>query len=647
MTTPNQPKQSVRIGCWSAFWGDSVSGAQQLVKHGDIDYLVGDYLAEVTMGILARQKQAAAKAPGSPSAGSSGGRGAGGYVSEFAKWIWRPLMAEIVSRDIRVVTNAGGLDPLALKALLEDICREGDFPGEPPEIAAVYGDDLLALQPAPELLEFRVAGQAEQPPQQKRLLSANAYLGAFPVARALARGARVVVTGRTADSALVLGPLIHAFGWSPSDYDLLAAGSVAGHVVECACQATGGNFTDWRAAAFSPHGGWRNMGFPVVAVRRDGGFVVTKPRGTGGLVSRGTVAEQLLYEIGDPAHYVLPDVTVDFTGVSLHEAGEDAVEVRGVRGRAPTDCYKVSATHVDGYRLAAELLVAGEEAREKALEVAAAVLHRARRLLRGLELEDFAATHVEALGTEQLFGDASRARAAREVLLRIVVHHRNPLALRAFGAEVAPAATAMAPGITGGGGGRPRPQAHLVHASSLVRKPQVPAYVAVGRAEPEELHAVVPADHLPSNVDVAPPTADDYAEGGEEVKEEANAQEKEGLEKEGLVMVPLIQLCWGRSGDKGDVSNIGLIARERRFFPYVKQQVTASVVRRYMKYHVRGVVQRYELPELPALNFVMTQSLGGGGLSSLHIDRQGKTFAQILLTMKIAVPVDLLQKSKL
>lgn len=648
--TAKSGKATVRIGCWSAFWGDSSTGAHQLARNGNLDYLVGDYLAEVTMGILARQK--------AKEASSSSERGTGGFVSEFAKSVWRPLMKDLVAKNIRVVTNAGGLDPLALKRMLEEISRDGDFP-TPPKIAAVYGDDVLpVLNPTQspheaaaaaqkktktgssglEVLPFELLGQAEEIRSGKRLLSANAYFGALPIAEALASGAHVVVTGRTADSALVLGPLMYEFGWSASDYDRLAAGSVAGHLIECATQATGGNFTDWRDSAFSPHGGWANMGFPIVEVEASGVFKLTKPPNTGGLVTRATVGEQLLYEIGDPRLYVLPDVTVDFSNVTLRQTGTDEVLVEGVRGRPPTDCYKVSATYVSGYKLAAELFIAGEDAREKALEVGKAILTRSRRLLKHFGMDDFIATNVEVLGSEHMFGRQSTMAQSREVTLRIVVHHTSPLALRAFGSEVAPAATSMAPGITGGGSGRPYPQPLLVHCSFLVPKSAFPSFVVVGNEE-HEVRLTVPDDHLPANPPQDLTLGDDYATAPDD-----SSLQSVGHGSPSVRTVPLITLCWGRSGDKGDMANIGIMVRRPEFFAVVKQFLTASRVFTFFRHLIAegGVVKRYELPGIQALNFLLTNSLGGGGLSSLNVDRQGKSYAQLLLTLQIPVPADLL-----
>ena len=350
----------IRIGCSLGFWGDSNSGAFQLVEHGNIDYLVGDYLAEVTMGLLARMKS---------QGGARGGMGEGGFVSEFVYSVWKPLMKKIVEKNIKVVVNAGGMNPRACKAAIEKISKEA---GLNVRVGCVVGDDLMEkreeLKSNGKLQQFAVEGSQEPLlPDDKLCLSFNAYLGALPIAKALKNGAQVIVTGRCADSALILGPLIHEFGWSASDYDLLATGSLGGHILECGCQCTGGNFTDWRESCNSGNGGWENSGFPIVEFYKDGKMVVTKPENTGGIVTWGTVAEQIVYEIHNPGEYILPDVILDFRNVTLEEnfGGPNRVLVLGAKGRAPTAFYKISSTYFDGYWIAAELVITGFEAKQK------------------------------------------------------------------------------------------------------------------------------------------------------------------------------------------------------------------------------------------------------------------------------------------
>jgi len=313
----------VRIGGASGFWGDSAEAAPQLVKSGNLDYLTFDYLAELTMSILSRAR---AQDP------------AAGYARDFVEVAMASVLREVVDKGIKVLSNAGGVNP---RACAEALQRLAQAQGLVLKIAVVEGDDALS-----RLDEFRAedvrdihSGQ----PLPARVMSANAYLGALPIVEALQQGAQVVITGRCVDSALPLAALMHEFGWSAQEYDLLAAGSLAGHLIECGPQATGGLFTDWEMVE-----GWDNIGYPIIECSADGSFVLTKPAGTGGLVSPATVGEQMLYEIGDPADYQLPDVRCDFTAVRMTAVGPDRVLVEGARGQAPSPSYKVSATYVDG-----------------------------------------------------------------------------------------------------------------------------------------------------------------------------------------------------------------------------------------------------------------------------------------------------------
>ncbi len=314
----------------------------------------------------------------------------------------KPLAREIAEKRIKVVTNAGGVNPGACRAALEALFAEF---GVALKVAVVEGDDLAARAEA-----FRAQGVEEMfsgAPLPAEVASVNAYLGAFPIAAALDAGADIVVTGRCVDSALALGPLVHEFGWRADDYDRLSAGSLAGHVIECGTQATGGIVTDWREVSE----GWADMGFPIAECEADGAFTLTKPEGTGGLVSRASVAEQIVYEVGDPAAYLLPDVACDWTEVKLEPVGENRVRVTGARGAPPPATYKVSATYPDGFRAATTVMIVGRDAVEKAEAVGRAVLARSRRLIREAGFPDFAETSTEALGARI---ELWRARPGRE-----------------------------------------------------------------------------------------------------------------------------------------------------------------------------------------------------------------------------------------
>ncbi|ARU05906.1 terpene utilization protein AtuA [Comamonas serinivorans] len=586
-------KQSIRIGGASGFWGDSSVGAPQLVRHGDIDFLVFDYLAELTMSILASARM---KKPEL------------GYATDFVTVTMKSLMQEIAAKGIRVVSNAGGMNPHGCAAAIAALAQEQ---GLTLRIAVVEGDDVMPL--VPQLREAGVRDMQKGQPLPARVVSANAYLGALPVKQALDAGADIVVTGRCVDSAVTLGVLMHAFGWSADDHDRLAQGSLAGHIIECGAQTTGGLHTDWEQVP-----DWANIGYPVVDCQADGRFTVGKPPGTGGLVSTATVGEQILYEIGDPAAYILPDVVCDFTQVRLTQLGPDQVEVQGARGRPPTDTYKVSATYVDGFRCNAQLTIVGVDAVKKAERTAEAILTRTRRLFAERGLGDYTRTHVDIVGAESLFGPHAQARGTREAVMRLAVMHPEKAALELFAREVAPAGTSWSPGTTGSGSGRATPSPSIRQYAFLLDK--------------GALHPAVVLDGV--RTEVAVPAGVPLAPSAETPATEPVPVQMPGETE----AVPLITLAWGRSGDKGDTSNIGLIARRPEYLPLIRAQVTPDTVRQWLAHLVKGRVTRHDLPGFDAVNFVCEEALDGGGMASLRNDPLGKGMAQILLTMPVKVP---------
>lgn len=321
--------RALRIGGACAFWGDSNQGVTQLVERGEVDVLVFDYLAELTMSLLAAARTRDPEM---------------GYAGDFITAV-APHLKTIAARGIKLLSNAGGIHP---QACARALAKAASAAGVSLHIAVIEGDDLLPAETTLRAADVRELDTGE--PLPERLTSINAYLGAAPVVAALRAGADVVITGRCADSALALAALAHHFDWSFTDYDKLAAGSLVGHILECSTQTTGGLFSDWWRVP-----GWDDMGYPIATCEADGSFTVGKPAGTGGLVTPLSVAEQMLCEVGDPAQYLLPDVTADLTAVTLTQAGPDLVRVAGARGRAPTPHYKVSAIRPDGYRLATTL----------------------------------------------------------------------------------------------------------------------------------------------------------------------------------------------------------------------------------------------------------------------------------------------------
>lgn len=589
--------KTVRVGCHSGFWGDTETAAPQLVRHGNVDYLVSDYLAEVTMSIMAAQKLRNPQA---------------GYATDFVTAVMGPLAREIADKKIKVVTNAGGVNPQACRDAVLKACEAA---GVKLKVAVVQGDDLL-----PRVDELRGLGIKEMDTGAElpaRVVSMNAYLGGFPIARALAEGADVVITGRCVDSAVTLGALIHAFDWSMDDYDRLAAGTLCGHIIECGAQCNGGNFTDWRLVP-----DYDNMGFPVAEVSSDGSFVLSKPDGTGGLITPATVAEQMVYEIGDPRAYIVPDVVCDFTAATYAQVGKDRVQVSGARGRPASDTYKVSTTWPDGYKFASIFMLGGREAVAKGQHSAEAIIKKTRRMFAERNMGDYRDVSIEIIGGEATYGPHARTTGAREVVVKIAAKHDQKEALALLGREIAPMSTGGVVGMTGSfGAGRSSASPVIRMFSCLVPKSMVPVTVEIDgkkiALQEGARSGGFTAAQLPVEAAPAPPLP-------------ASASET----------VPLAALAYGRSGDKGDNANIGIFARKPEYVAILDAEVTEEAVAKYFAHRINGTVTRWRLPGIGGFNFLLRQALGGGGMASLKADPLAKAFAQMLLDMPVRVPAE-------
>ncbi|MBD3221410.1 acyclic terpene utilization AtuA family protein [bacterium] len=588
-------RRTIRIGNAGGYWGDDPGALRRQIEGGPLDYVTLDYLAEVTMSILQAHRR---KRPEL------------GYATDFLEQM-RDCLPLLVEKDVTVITNAGGINPLGLGRAIGEVARGL---GLEVKVGVVDGDDILAdldrLEDAGEPLANMETGESLAPVKD-RVTAANVYLGAEPVVRALQAGCRVIVTGRVTDTGITLAPMIHEFGWPEDDWDRLAAGVVAGHIIECGTQATGGNFTDWRTVP-----NLHEVGYPIIEMGEDGVFEVTKHTGTGGLVSVATVKEQLVYEMGDPTAYISPDGVARFDTIELAQAGRNRVRVSGVKGAPRPEMFKVSMAYDDGWKATGTVLISGPEATEKA-EAAARIFWK--RL--GHEFE---ATHTSVVGTGTIWPESLDRWETTEVLLRLGARDHARQKLVDFGVLL-PTLILSGPSGMAVTGGRPKPSPVVAYWPALIRRSSVTARVVVLDADGDEASETI------TFTDPAPGPAHEPAP----VVRRPRARDWPRRTRR----VPLRRLAHARSGDKGDTCNIGLVARSPEIYDWLREAITPTVVRRFFKGIVEGKVTRHELHNLGALNFLMERALGGGGTVSLMLDPQGKTLSQALLEMEVEAPV--------
>jgi len=593
--------KTVKIGGASGYWGDSAFSTEQLLDKGQVDYLVYDYLAEVTMSLLANARSKSDQL---------------GYATDFVQQILKPNLKNIAERGVKVVANAGGVNLAACQQAIQDILDEQ---GIQLKVAAVSGDNLLSR--ADELRDAGVKEMQTGEPLPAKLASINAYLGAFPIAAALDAGADIVITGRVVDSATTLGVLIHEYKWALDDYDKLSMGSLAGHLIECGCQVTGGNFTDWQDSC----DGWADMGYPIIECEANGEFVVTKSAGTGGLVSKFTVAEQLVYEIGDPQAYFLPDVVCDFASVELTQLADNRVLVSGAIGYPATDQYKVSATQMTGYRATYTQLLTGFDVLQKGQTTGEAIIKRCNKLFNERSYGEFKASSINLLGSNALWNKDhfSAPESLQEIVLRIAVLHEKREAVALFSREIMGVILNMTGGrCAAGAAGRPKVSPVISLYSFLMDKDKTSAVVEMDGVElPYQQTAGQPFD----STSIKRQTFSGQAE--------SSASNKQ---------VRLIDLAVARSGDKGNFANIGVIARKAEYMPYIDQAINEQSVAKWFSHILNGKVEKFYLPGIDAFNFLLHDALGGGGVGSMNVDVQGKTYAQQILNMPVTVPSDLI-----
>ena len=605
-------ESSLRIANAGGFWGDDPYALRRQVQGPlALDYISIDYLAEVTMSILQKQKQKDERA---------------GYARDFITQI-EPLLEELLQRRIKVITNAGGVNPHACAEALAEVARAR---GLELRVAVVEGDDITT-----RLNELRTLGMAFQnmetgesfAPHADKVLSANAYFGAGAVAAALKGDPDIVLCGRVTDTGITLGPLIHAFGWAVDDWDRLASGIVAGHLIECGAQATGGNFTDWRKVP-----SFADMGFPILECAADGSFVLTKHPGSGGLVTCQTVREQLLYEMGDPRSYLTPDVIADFSTIRLDQEGPDRVRISGVRGRPPTELLKVSLAFTDGYKASGAIILSGPDARAKATAFAQIFWERCTNELQKAGLTPLEGTSTEGIGDDATHRGLTPEHVPVEILLRLSARSSRKPALEVFRKLVPALILSGPPGVAITGGAPVISEVVSYWPALIPRGAALPSVQLLEERGTGQLETVLSTSPIPW----VSPTGE--IAGGAHPADPWSPLAAAGS----LIRVPLMRIAHARSGDKGDTANIGLIGRSPECYAWMREHVTAVQVKNWFRTLCQGTVERYPVPNLWALNFLLEASLGGGGTRSLFLDAQGKTLAQALLRCEVELPEGLL-----
>jgi hypothetical protein len=601
---------TLRIAGASGFWGDATRATPQLLKEGNVDFIAYDYLAEITMSIMARAR---AKNPEY------------GYALDFVTAAMQPNLKEIARQGVKIVSNAGGVNPQACANALRTVIAEM---GLELTVACVLGDDLMGQRDTLAGQGYTEMFSGAAFPAVGKIASINAYLGAFPIAKALDEGADIVITGRSVDSAVTLGACIHTFGWGRDDVDELAMGSLAGHIIECGPQATGGNFTDWEEVH-----SLETIGYPIAEVRTDGSFDCSKPEGTGGLITRATIAEQMVYEIGDPQAYVLPDVICDFSNVKLEQVAENLVRVTGATGLPAPDTYKVCTTYADEFRGGTNMTFYGVDAARKAQKLADAIFAASRSTLQQSALADFSETSVELIGNESQYGNNAKITDCRELVMKIAAKHPDATGIAIMLKEAVGLGLATPPGLSGFAGARPSPSP-VVRLFSFAL-PKGTAKIQV------EIDGII--FDVPDSPGISPHRNPPL------VRPNSPASPVDAT-----VSVPLIKLAWARSGDKGDKANIGIISRQTEYLPYIYAALTEQTVADRFRHFLpeeatgncRDYVERYLMPGTDSINFLIHDVLGGGGMASIRNDAQGKGFGQLMLDAVIPVSATIARRLK-
>jgi len=597
-------KSKIRIGNSGGFWGDDLQAFRRQLESGNLDYLTMDFLAEITMSILRKQQLR------SPDLG---------YVTDFVDQIIEN--AELIKeKSVKIISNAGGINPIGCANRIISELKKKNISFK---IAIIEGDNLLEDLPTifPDQADLKNMESGESFDHIKdRIQSANAYLGLPPLVEALKLGAEIIIAGRVTDTSITMAPMVYEFNWELNDWDKLASGLVAGHIIECGAQSTGGNFSDWHLVEK-----WDEFGYPIAEVYPDGTFFIEKAKGSGGLVSEFTVKEQLVYEMGNPAAYISPDVIADFRTIQVEQTGPDQVKIQGIKGYPSTPFLKVSMAYKDGFSAFGSIIISGPQALKKAKKFEEIFWHRT-----GLVFDK---QRTEYVGFNSCHLGLVDQNEPNEVLLRFNVYDQNKEKLVEFSKNIAPLILSGPPGVAVTGG-RPRVVSVMTYWPALIQKELIHPSVSMLNEDGFIFHTITLKSTLGSE---QLPSIDNTLE------ESANQPVKKILDRKEGVQVKFKDICLARSGDKGDTANLGVIARSEKIYLFLKENLTAGDVKSIFSHHCKGEVRKYFLDNLNALNFLLEESLDGGGTKSLIIDAQGKTYAQAFLNQTVYIPKELLE----
>ncbi|RUT79916.1 acyclic terpene utilization AtuA family protein [Ancylomarina longa] len=592
-------RNKIRIANAGGFWGDDLDVLRRQLEGGAVDYISSDFLAEVTMSILRKQQLKNESL---------------GYVTDFVDQIVD--VADLMKqKGVRMITNAGGINPIGCaRKILSELSKKGISL----KIAVVDGDNIIdridEFYPAAADFKNMDTGESFELISQN-LQSANIYLGVPPLLKALESGADLILAGRVTDTSVTMAPMIHELGWQLDDWDKLAAGLIAGHIIECGAQSTGGNFTDWQKVER-----WDNMGYPIVEMNKNGEFTVYKHENTGGLISVDTIREQLVYEMGNPAQYISPDVVADFSHLQLEQVAENKVSVKNAKGYPSTPYLKVSMAFEDGYKATSSIVISGGRVLNKAQEFEKIFWQRLNT--------DYLKKNTEFVGYNACHQHLAEHIDPNEILLRLSVYDTDTEKIKKFSMSIAPLILSGPPGVAVTGG-RARMQQVITYWPTLVPKSSIISKVHIldDNGEVQEQYDI--ASVLGNEREMVTPVR-------------KVAETKQAYADDKRITVPLRKICLARSGDKGDTVNIGVLARSKEVYAFMKTALTAEYVSTMFAGISKGKVTRFEIDNLMALNFLLEEALDGGGTKSLMIDAQGKTDASALLNQEIKIPEKIL-----